>query len=284
MTTRQKRELLLLIIAVLAGTLLGILVRPYLQKDRQSAIPNSANAGAPASRDSMAKENTPLKPIADDEVVAKVDGKEINGTTLKKYLRFHIGASGMGEDSLTDDQELFLRRLALNQIIEEPIIEEEAKKRGLRVSDEDIQAFLNEARSAFPSEEEFQKDIVETLGINFEELKEFSRKIILRDKLTRAMELQEEITEEDLNKRIAELEKLMETHPGGKVPLPSREELREELEMRKKSMLFGIWLTNEKKKHDIKILDPTLEAPPLSDLGAVGNPHELPQTEKPVPH
>ncbi len=282
LTRRQKRELLLLIFAIVLGAILGFAVRAYLQKGNSVSSGKSFPGGHPPFNGTSSQVS--VSPIEPDKVIAIVDSKEILGKELNKYVKFYLGAGGLTEENLTPNQILFFRRLALNDLIEQPILEKIGKEQALSVSEVELDEFIQRAKEPFSSEKEFLDDLSNTLGLTLSEFREVAGRMLLREKLVEATEVDAQISEEELDAQMEKLSRMMENHPGGKVALPSKEELRAQMIQERKRFSFDLFLSKEKEKHNIKILDPTLEAPPLTNPSSSENPHELAPTAKPVPH
>lgn len=281
MTKRQIRELTYLVVAVCAGALLGFGYRSWMQKTQGSTTKGGVNlAHPPMTQESRA--NAP-NPLSDTAVVARFDGNAIKGAQINKYVGFYLGISGKTEAEATREELLYFRRLALNEIIEEPILDAEAKRKGVSVSEAELETFLKKAKEGFGSEADFEKAVSEDLGLSIDEFMSFSKRMLLRQKLIEATPLSKQITDAEVEKALKNLKQMMKSHPGGEVPLPSPEEMRKKLELNQKQFAFEAWLAEQRKKYKVEILDESLNAPPLDTLSDSENPHDF-VTAKPVPH
>ncbi len=122
----------------------------------------------------------PLLMIACSRPVAEVNGEPIN---KKDYLR-ELEERRLSAGSVVD--ELTLKNIVIDSLIEEHLILTEAKRRNIKVSPEEIENRYRGFKSTFPSEDEFRKHI-KRLGLNEEALKKRLEEKIIIDKFIISM-------------------------------------------------------------------------------------------------
>lgn len=217
-------------------------------------------------------------------IVATVNGNEILSSDVDKCSRAAIGAMEMNDAEIPQEMRDQVRRASLSQIIEEMLLEEGAKARGVSATDEDVTAFIDsEFRSEFDSEEEFLAHMEADIGLNLDDLRKMVRIWIVREEMIELFAADIEITEEEINAELKMYEEMLEGHPGGKVPPPSREEAGESLKHRKAKEKYDLWMDTLIAEAEIEILDPNLQAlKPLTEGPFQG--HGMPSSQEPAEH
>jgi peptidyl-prolyl cis-trans isomerase C len=125
-----------------------------------SGTPASPASGQAAKPDAApAAEAAPLPPEKLPAVVAKVNGEEIKKDDLVRAARELQGRMQQGGASGTLNAAFY--RQVLDSIIARTLLEQEAKKEGVAVSDDEVKAQLAELRGNFPSAEAFDKALKE---------------------------------------------------------------------------------------------------------------------------
>ena len=199
----------------------------------------------------------PLPP----RVVATVNGKEIQSSDVEKCSRATLGAMEMSDEEIPQKMRDEVRRASLSQIIEEILLEEGATARGISATEEEVTAFIDsEFRSEFDSEEEFLAHLEADIGLNLGDLRKMVRIWIIREEMLELFSADIEITEDEIDIELKMYEEMLEGHPGGKVPPPSREEATESLKHRKAMEKYEIWIETLVADAEIEILDPALQA------------------------
>lgn len=101
--------------------------------------------------------------IVNDEIITQSEVEESMLAFVKDYqVRY-------GEEE-TENRLSEAKSDALNRLIEEKLILQEAKKRNIKINEVDVEQRLEEVKKRFPSEEEFDKAISES-GISIEKLR-----------------------------------------------------------------------------------------------------------------
>jgi len=256
MTRRQIRELVILVVVVVAGVLIGMAARIWRGPSPTAQAPRSPAGGAVRE----------FVSIPDNRVVARLEGEAITGAVLNRYVNFHLGIAGVDIASLPPDQIDFIRHETLNQMAEERILERYAKERDIEVTAEELAAKLAEARSFYESDEEFEKDVREGLHVTAGELKAFMRNLLLKEKVLAGFEPAEPITEEQVKRELASVKERMEKHPGGPVEI-TKDLVRSHLEERARLEAYTKWLEEQLAALDFEIIEPSLVAPPFPAFG-----------------
>ena len=102
--------------------------------------------------------------VVNDEVITQ---SEVEESTLSFIADYQLRYGPEEAESKLDDA----RNDALNRLIEEKLILQEAKRRNIQVSDAEIDERLQQVKSKFASGEEFEKAISES-GLTIEKLKD----------------------------------------------------------------------------------------------------------------
>lgn len=109
-------------------------------------------------------------------VVAKVNGDSITEKELYNYLVEHAGQQ------------------ALDSLIGEKIVEKEAEKLNIKVTDDEVNKLVEETQSSFGSEEEF----LQVLEMNALNLDSFKRSLVLDLKVKALLEAESPINDEQI--------------------------------------------------------------------------------------
>ncbi|MFH1136797.1 MAG: SurA N-terminal domain-containing protein [Pseudomonadota bacterium] len=112
----------------------------------------------------------------DDNTVAVVNGRVIDKAALERAER------PWAELSLSDERKLFFRRKAIQQLIDETLILEDAKRSGLMVSDVELEKCLKDFKSDY-SGRQFD-DMMIREYVNPDEWRERARENLLIGKVT----------------------------------------------------------------------------------------------------
>lgn len=116
-----------------------------------------------------------------DRVVAVINDEAVTQSELELYLRpFYENLRGQYEGEELNHQLNEIRLKLLNQMIEDRLVFQEAKVRGLTVNEGETDAMVEEAKRRFPSEKEFEASL-SSQRYSLAELREsFSRQILIR--------------------------------------------------------------------------------------------------------
>jgi foldase protein PrsA len=118
----------------------------------------------------------------------------------------------VNEEAITanDLYQLMLKQVgpqAVDQLIVERLVDREAAKANIQVTDEDLNAEIDKIKANFPDEETFNQQLV-TAGYTLESLKE---QLVSQVKITKLVEPQVTVTDEDLQKYYDENKATYET-------------------------------------------------------------------------
>jgi foldase protein PrsA len=164
--------------------------------------------------------------IGCSKTVATVNGEKITQAELNERLMQQAGKE------------------VLDQLITEKLILQEAKKKGVKVSEKEIDKKIEEFKKQFPDEKTFRAQLKENnMTIDFlrEQLKlQLIVEKILKDKI--------KVSEEEVKKYYKENKEMF--FPGKKFE-EVKKQIEEELEYQKLSMQTQIWIEELKKKAKI---------------------------------
>lgn len=125
----------------------------------------------------------------------------------------------------------FLRRLTLENLINNELLYQEAKSRRIKVSDQEIKNELDRLKSSFPSEKEF-RSFLEYERVTLRDLQESLRRELMVQKLTDSLTAGVEIPEEEIKKYYDEHRTLFSTpaqYHLAQIVLPSQDEAEKAL-------------------------------------------------------
>jgi hypothetical protein len=238
MTGRQKRELLILIAIVAVAVIAGSFVRTCSTDETPSAP----------------------RPSGSPRIVATVNDIEVWSEDVDKHFRATMGTLEMNDEEMPQNMRREFRRAALSQIVEEMLLVEGAEARGISVADEEVASFIDtELRSEFASEEEFLASLKADIGFDLDDLRKMVRPWIIREEMLEFFAADIEISDEEINAELKMYEGILKDHPGGDVPLPSREEVAASLRRHKAETEYVLWMDTLMASAVIEILDPELQ-------------------------
>ncbi len=240
MTGRQKRELLILIAVVAIALVAGSIFRSF-----------SGNKAPEATQ-----------PTQRPRVAATVNGAEILSGDVDKYYKATLSMLDMEDDEMPAQMRQEVRRTSLAQIIDETLLIKGAEARGISVTGEEVDSFIDsEMKTGFPNEKEFLESLEADVGFNLDDLRKMVRPWIAKEKMLVLLAADLEVTDEEVDAELEAYREMMKDHPGGEVPLPPREEVAAVLLERKAESEYEIWLDMLLAEADIEILDPELRSP-----------------------
>jgi len=240
MTGRQKRELLILVAIVAVAIVAGSFARTCSKAETPSVF----------------------RPSMSPRIVATINSIEVWSGDVDKYSRATMGAMEMIDEEIPQQMREKVRRAALTQIMEEILLVKSAKARGVSATEEEVTTFIDsEFRSEFDSEEEFLKSLEADIDLGLDDLRKMVRSWIIQKEMLELFAADIEITDEEINTELKMYEEMLEGHPGGKVPPPSREEAAASLKHRKAKAKYELWMDTLMADAEIEILDPELQAP-----------------------
>jgi len=122
----------------------------------------------------------PPQPVPTDKVVAMVNGEPITWKTFnQRYKRFIMRFHLSGSENSESVQEL--KRSFLNKLIETLLLLQEARVRGLEVSEEELNHEINQLKEDYPKDT--LNEALEKIGLQLAEWKEDRKEKLLIDKL-----------------------------------------------------------------------------------------------------
>lgn len=128
--------------------------------------------------------------------VASVDGKFVPYSDylmrLRSELHYLERESAINLNSADGKRQTeYQKRVALNKVVDNTYVKKIADERGIRVSDEEIDSFINQqlnSRKPSVSREEYEKIIKDYYDWSFSEYREFIREQLLRRKVALAID------------------------------------------------------------------------------------------------
>jgi len=268
MTSRQKRELLILAIVIVVALAAGM---AYRQLVSGGGTASSAAAGA--------------RKASPADVVARVNGEEIKRELLEKYYRVTVWLHQLDPEAVPEAMRQRLIGRTLEQIIEERVLASAAASRGVEITPEQVDEMVEEAKRNFETDEEFARSLKDDLGLTVDELKEMLHYQRMAEDVRRTFTEGIEVDESEIDRQLKDYEEILKEHPGGEVEMPSREEVKQDLLLSKADGLYQEWLTGLVATADVEILDMSLveQAQPQMPPGhpPMGMP-EMPEGHPPV--
>ena len=128
------------------------------------------------------------------DVWATVNGKEIHRDEVEKYYRTRVNPEGQEP---SQEEALSLKLNVLDELINNEILLERAKKLNLEASDGEVEDKFTELKSPF-TEDEFQRQLKER-GVGVEDLKrDLRRQLSIQKLLNREVVAKISITDQDV--------------------------------------------------------------------------------------
>lgn len=146
---------------------------------------------------------------APEEVVATVDGRPVTRASLDRVLRvlLHQGDEKTEEGDKLDDEEMReLKKSILNELIEEEIVIEEARKQGITITPEELEETIS-VMMGNTDRETFNKAIVPLYGSLDNWNREIERKLLVARVLDGVKASVEEISDWEVSKYFIRNEK-----------------------------------------------------------------------------
>lgn len=246
MNKRQKRELIIIVAIIIVAAVTGALYSIFLRPEE----PNTTRGAFG-------------KPMKKPKVAAKVNGKDILSEEVEAYYRSNLGLKGVKEDQITESMRHQYLYEALETIIEERMLVEGAAKMGISMSPEEIEELFNKkVVPNFKDQAELEASLMKDLGLTVGQLKSRISLQELAAKVKAKLGEGIKVTDEEAAKEQQELEGILKSHPGGKVEVPSQEEIKQQLLSKKVDSAYAVWLESLTSETEIEIVDPAFEQNP----------------------
>jgi hypothetical protein len=186
--------------------------------------------------------------------VAILNGEEISRESFDKlfegmknmYSQQGVNFEGEGSEELLSD----LKQYVLDTLINERVLLQEAEKKGFEVSSEEINSELEQIRSRFGSDEEFEK----ALSDNFLDLEQLKENIATEIKIGLYLDSEVEapvVTEEEVEELYNQYSEMFDEMPEFDIV---RDDLEAELREDKKDSAVRAFLKILVEKSEIEIL------------------------------
>ncbi len=243
MNKRQKRELIILIIvaavALAAGVIYKTLITPLPPNETRGAI------GRPMKR---------------PQIAARVNGTDITNGEVDVYYYSNLGLKSVKEENIPEEMRQQYRYEALEQIIEERMLVTGAAELGIQVTKEETEKlFMAKVVPNFKDKAELEASLKADLGITVEQLKDRLARQELADRVKVKLTTGTKVTDAEVTAEMKSLEKILKSHPGGEVEMPSRDDIRKQLLEKKIEQVYANWLDSLTEKTEVEIVDPALK-------------------------
>lgn len=148
---------------------------------------------------------------AGQAVAATVNHTAISFSTLDQAFRNFLSQYDSKTLSSWDEKTFdLLRRLVLENLINNELLYQEARARKIRVSSKEIETELEKIRAQFPSESEFRR-YLEYQGLTLSVLRESLRRELMIQKLTESLVADLPVPDEEVQKYYEEYQDLFTT-------------------------------------------------------------------------
>ena len=114
----------------------------------------------------------------------------------------------------------------------------------------------------FKDAAELEASLKKDLGITVDQLKQRLARQELTERVKAKLTEGTKITDADVTAEIKSLEKILKSHPGGKVEMPSRDDIRKQLLEKKADDAYADWLAKLTASTEVEVLDPSLKQKP----------------------
>lgn len=188
------------------------------------------------------------------KVVAVVNGTDIINSELDTSIeQFSQVAVAQGVDLTDADTQTEIRNQSLEVLVNTELLKQEARERGLSISDEEVDIRLNEIKIELGGEEVLNERM-ESLGIETDKLRSD-----VKDELLIQSLLDQIFAEKDTTVSEEEISTVYEEAGGSDAGLPSLEEVSAQVEAQirnsKEQEIIDGYLTQLKTEADIKIIE-----------------------------
>ena len=246
MNSRQKRELIILIIVAVVALAAGVAYRTLI-----TPLPANETRGAIG------------KPMKRPKVAARVNGSDITNDEVDVYYYSNLGLKSVKEENIPEEMRTEYRYEALEQIIEERMLVTGAAELGIQVTKEEAEKLFRErVVPNFKDNAELEASLKADLGITVEQLKDRLARQELADRVKAKLTKGTKVTDAEVAAEIKSLEKILKSHPGGEVELPSRDDIRKQLLEKKTEQAYANWMESLTAKTEVEIVDPSLKQNP----------------------
>ncbi|MFC4323884.1 SurA N-terminal domain-containing protein [Litchfieldia salsa] len=205
------------------------------------------NNGEEATDKSTNKESNDQK-----EVVASVNGKNISQTefnTALEQFKLTYTQQGIDLESLGEEQNKLIEEQALEQLINNELLQQAADKEELVAKPEEVEASLSELKGQFETEDQFTEALA-TNNLTLEELEE---------QIAKEMKINQYIAS-NINEQTVTDEEIQEMYDmygeQSEEELPALEEVKEQIKqtIEQQKQQQEIQVLIEKLKEDSKII------------------------------
>lgn len=137
-------------------------------------------------------------------VAARVNDVEISNFRLERYFTEFLAAHGRSVGAIRDPRTYRrLRRAALDELIDKELLCQSAKKQGLEVDEDAVQAHFKQVRDAFRAREDFTLRL-ELAGFDEAEYLEYLRREQLARRMLERLSRVEPVSQDDVESLLRE--------------------------------------------------------------------------------
>ncbi len=139
-----------------------------------------------------------LTACGEGDVAARVNGETISQSEIDEEIeRMKTEYPELFSGADAEGRELDYREQLLQSRIDQLLVTQAAEERGIDVSESDVDEYIDEIRSSFPDEEDFQAQL-EASGVTEEDLRRQAHDQLLVEQLVDEVSGDIEITDEDI--------------------------------------------------------------------------------------
>jgi len=179
-----------------------------------------------------------------ERVVAKVNDEAIFKSELDEFVR-NARAQAGGRLAGTDDE---IARKALDQVIEERILLQQAKKEEIEASEDDIKTAMQNIRDKFPSKEEFEKEMKKQGMTNADLRENLGKQVMILRLIEKNVKRKIQVTSREVREYYRQHKDEL-----GKTEAEAKEEITNAIFEQKFNDAFAKWMEKLKKKSVIEI-------------------------------
>ncbi|MDL4840565.1 SurA N-terminal domain-containing protein [Aquibacillus rhizosphaerae] len=149
----MKKKFLFIIVIISLSLLLAAC------SDDEDNAQNSENDTQQTAEESSSSDNTELERVAEDEVVATVNGEEIMGSKYNTmYNQTLMMFNQSGQDGTNAD---LVQEQTLSSLIEQELLRQETEELGIEAPNSQVDERFEQIKSQFKSEDQFQTQLTE---------------------------------------------------------------------------------------------------------------------------
>lgn len=142
----------------------------------------------------------------------------------KQYGADYLSEPAMGQEDKTMGEQV--RENILNNLVQMEILRQDAEKNDIKITDEDVNEYLDQTKEMYGGEEEFNKALTEQ-GITLDYYKEYIRRGLLMQEYSQTMKEKIEPKEEELKEYFEKNKEKFQTVDASHILVETEEEAKE---------------------------------------------------------